>query len=177
MNKNTSDLFQDNKAEDMKFNADTINNLIASLRVEENKLSVDEFINLRKNGPFVSYTKEDVDLALKNTLYRVSIYNENEIVGMARVVGDGRIAFFIKDVVVNEKYKGMKIGKELMKNVFNYIERNASMNAYIGLMAVKGTEGFYEKLGFIQRPNEDYGAGMIMYYKGGKIYEENSSLR
>jgi hypothetical protein len=31
------------------------------------------------------------------------------------------------------------------------------------LMCAKGREGFYEKFGFIARPTENLGPGMIMY--------------
>lgn len=150
--------------------------LFNNLKFEENNLTADNFINLRKFGPFIEYKREDVELALKNTLYSISIFEENKLIGIARVVGDGRVVFFIKDVVVHPDYKGKKVGILLMEHIFKYIEQNACINAYIGLMATKNTEGFYEKFGFIRRPNENHGAGMIMYYKGGKIYEKDSSI-
>lgn len=150
---------------------------IKNLRIEENKLTADEFIYLRKFGPFISYEKEDVEIGLSNSLYSIAIYDKNILVGIARIVGDGRIVFFIKDVVVNPLYKGLGIGTLIIKQLFNYIERNACINAYIGLMATLNTEKFYERFGFIRRPNDNYGAGMVMFYKGGKIYEENSSVR
>lgn len=136
------------------------------LEIIENSLNVDDFINLRKTGPFIEYEKEDVEIALKNNLYSVSVYKDNQVIGIVRIVGDGRICFFIKDLVVHPDYKGKKIGALLMKYIFKYIEENACYNAYIGLMATVNTEGFYEKFGFIRRPNENHGAGMIMYYKG-----------
>lgn len=136
------------------------------LEIIENNLNVDDFINLRKTGPFIEYEKEDVEIALKNNLYSVSVYKDNQVIGIVRIVGDGRICFFIKDLVVHPDYKGKKIGTLLMKYIFKYIEENACYNAYIGLMATVNTEGFYEKFGFIRRPNENHGAGMIMYYKG-----------
>jgi hypothetical protein len=32
-------------------------------------------------------------------------------------------------------------------------------------MATKGREAFYKKFGFIERPNEQFGAGMIQFIK------------
>ncbi|MCK9471857.1 MAG: GNAT family N-acetyltransferase [Bacilli bacterium] len=150
---------------------------INNLRIEKNKLTADEFIYLRKFGPFIEYRKEDVEAALKTSLFTVALYDEDILVGIARIVGDGKIVFFIKDVAVNPLYKGKKIGVLIMKELFKFIESHACINAYIALMATPNTEGFYEKFGFIRRPNELHGAGMVMYYKGGKIYEENSSVR
>lgn len=150
---------------------------IDNINVVENKIAVNDFINLRKLVNFIEYKEKDIEVALKNTLYSITIYYENNPIGIARIVGDDRIVFFIKDVVVHPLYKGKHIGKILMLYLFKYIEKKACINAYIGLMATPNTEGFYEQFGFIKRPNEHHGAGMIMYYHGGKIYEENSSVR
>lgn len=35
----------------------------------------------------------------------------------------------------------------------------------VNLMAAKGKEPFYKKFGFIERPNDKHGAGMIQYLK------------
>lgn len=138
-----------------------------NLVVRENELKVETFISLRKFYNFVEYKEEDVKVALDNSLYTVCVYCLDKVIGMARLVGDGRICFFIKDFVVHPDYKGKQIGRLIMSYLFKYIDRHCCDNAYVGLMATPNTEGFYEKFGFIRRPNEKYGAGMIMYYKKG----------
>lgn len=42
-----------------------------------------------------------MEAALEKTLYTVEARREGQTVGIARVVGDGRIVFFIKDVAVD----------------------------------------------------------------------------
>jgi ribosomal protein S18 acetylase RimI-like enzyme len=138
------------------------------MQVIENGVTEDIFYELRQTGPFVDYGYEDTVYALKHSLYTVAIFDNHKPIGMARLVGDGRISFFIKDVVVLPKYRGQGIGKMLINNLFKYIKCNACYNAYIGLMSSPNMEGFYKKFGFITRPNEIYGAGMILYYKGDK---------
>ena len=51
----------------------------------------------------------------------------------------------------------------LLKQVDEYKKVNPKIRTYLG--ASKGKEGFYEKFGFVTRPNEDLGAGMILYNK------------
>ena len=51
--------------------------------------------------------------------------------------------------------------RELLKQVDVYKEVNPFIRTYLG--ASKGKEAFYEKFGFISRPNESLGAGMILY--------------
>ncbi len=133
----------------------------------QNGVDAKAFIKLRTGEPFMSYKEEDVKIALKNSLYSVLAMENGKPIGMARVVGDGRIAFFIKDVVVIKEYRRQKVGTEIMNNVIDYIKSVCCDNAYIGLMATPHKEPFYEQLGFITRPNEEHGAGMLMYVKKG----------
>ena len=141
------------------------------MHVLENGVTVDIFINLRKYGPFKEYNEEDVRIALQHTLYSLVVFDETKPVGMVRIVGDGRICFFIKDLVVLPEYQDKGIGTLIMKNLFSYFKANACLNAYIGLMSTPNVESFYEKFGFIRRPNKDYGAGMILYYQGEDKYD------
>ena len=44
-----------------------------------------------------------------------------------------------------------------------YIKQNYVKGTMIGLMVAKGKEDFYKKFGFIDRPNDVYGPGMLQY--------------
>lgn len=46
-----------------------------------------------------------------------------------------------------------------MEALLRHIEARACENAYVGLMATPGTEGFYEEFGFIRRPAPGLGHG------------------
>lgn len=50
---------------------------------------------------------------------------------------------------------------KLLEQVDRYKKVNPNIRTYLG--ASKGKEGFYEKFGFISRPNDKLGAGMILY--------------
>ncbi len=52
-----------------------------------------------------------------------------------------------------------------MDYALEYISTVACDNAYIGLMSTRGMESFYKKFGFIERPNDGLGSGMVMYYE------------
>ncbi len=135
---------------------------------QENAVDAKTFINLRDREPFMSYKESDVKVALQNSLFTVLALDGCKPIGMARVVGDGRIAFFIKDVVVKKEYRRQKIGTEIMNRVLDYIKSVCCDNAYVGLMSTSHKEPFYQNLGFAVRPNESHGAGMLMYIKKGE---------
>ncbi len=97
---------------------------------------------------------------LPNSLYGVCSYAGDRLVAMARVVGDGGLVFYIQDVIVLPDWQGQGIGCTLMERVMAWIMAQAQPGAVIGLMAAAGREGFYERYGFIRRPNEHLGSGM-----------------
>lgn len=138
------------------------------LHIVSQSLTPDVFCSMRDKASFLPYTPEDAAMALKNSLYTVEIRDDNKTVGMARLIGDNRLTFFIKDVVVDPAYQKQGIGQMLMQALLAYIRLHACDNAYIGLMATPGTEEFYEKFGFIRRPTATLGHGMVQFLKSGR---------
>lgn len=105
-----------------------------------------------------------IQQALENTLYSLCVYDEDRLIGYGRIIGDKTIFLYIQDIIVIPEYQGKKIGTgiitELLKKVEEYKKVNPNIRTYLG--ASKGKENFYEKFGFISRPNEELGAGMIL---------------
>ena len=111
------------------------------------------------------YSEDAIDLGLSQTLYCLCAIEEENCIGMARVVGDGILVMYIQDVIVLPAYRHRGIGTQMMTAVMSYIENHAVKNTIIGLMAAKGKESFYERFGFITRPNETQGAGMNIFWQ------------
>ena len=106
-----------------------------------------------------------IEEALKNTLYSLCVYDNYKLIGYGRIIGDKTIFLYIQDVMVIPEYQNKHIGtgiiENLLKKVNEYKKINPNIRTYLG--ASKGTEYFYKKFGFISRPNDDLGAGMILY--------------
>lgn len=108
-----------------------------------------------------------IEEALKNTLYSLCVYDNEKLIGYGRIIGDKTIFLYIHSVMVIPEYQGKGIGtgimNELIKQIDEYKKVNPNIRTYLG--ASKGKESFYEKFGFVTRPNENLGAGMILYNK------------
>ena len=106
-----------------------------------------------------------IEEALKNTLYSLCVYDDDKLIGYGRIIGDKTIFLYIQDVMVIPEYQNKHIGNGIMKNLLKKINEykkiNPNIRTYLG--ASKGKESFYEKSGFITRPNEELGSGMILY--------------
>ena len=131
--------------------------------IECNALTPEIYRSVRATASMKSFKEQDVKKALENTLFSVVITENGNPVGIGRVIGDGSVAFFLKDVVVIPQKQGMGIGRLIMDALMGYIRREGADNAYVGLMATKGKEGFYEQFGFHVRPCGDEGSGMTLY--------------
>ncbi|BBB89486.1 MAG TPA: GNAT family N-acetyltransferase [Methylomusa anaerophila] len=123
-----------------------------------------EIVKLRNLVGWGDVDQESMEKGLASSLYAVFVLLDEEVIGTARIVGDGSTCFYIQDVIVKPGHQKMGIGTAVMKRIMNYISKNACSGAIVGLMAAKGKEDFYEKFGFWKRPNENFGHGMIQFW-------------
>ena len=106
-------------------------------------------------------TREDlkIDGHRKASVFATCAYVGEQIVGMARVVGDGAY-YTVFDVVVDSAHQGKGIGSLLMQSVVDWYKSIEDDDTYLYLGASFGKEKFYEKFGFKARPYQGIGAGM-----------------
>lgn len=123
-----------------------------------------EYNRLREAVGWGRYKDEVIDAFLPGSLYCVCAIIGEEVIGMARVIGDGGLVFYIQDVVVAPEYQRQGIGSRLMDNIMAYLAAHSHHNTILGLMAAEGKEPFYEKYGFQRRPDWKYGAGMTLFW-------------
>lgn len=135
------------------------------IRYLEHTPSAEEFNYLTNSVGWGIRKNNIIDEALRNTLYSLCVYDDDKLIGYGRIIGDKTIFLYIQDIMVIPEYQSKHIGtgimETLLKQIDEYKKINPNIRTYLG--ASKGKESFYEKFGFISRPNEDLGAGMILY--------------
>ena len=70
-----------------------------------NELTAEEYLFMHELVGFYLYPVEDVVSALEQDVLDVKVFYEKQLVGIGRVVGDGRIVFFLKDIIVHGRFK------------------------------------------------------------------------
>jgi GNAT superfamily N-acetyltransferase len=99
---------------------------------------------------------------LAGSVYGVCATFDDEVVGTGRIIGDGGFTYFLGDVIVVPALQRKGIGTAIMERLLAYIREDACVGAYVTLMAAGGKESFYERFGFVRRPLDSYGAGMMI---------------
>ncbi|CDE53511.1 MAG: GNAT family N-acetyltransferase [Candidatus Gastranaerophilaceae bacterium] len=137
------------------------------IEIVENKLDVETYLDIRASVHWKVLRKEQAEKALNNSLYTVMAVENGKTIGMGRIVGDGAVICYIQDFVVRPEYQGTSIGRKMMERLIAHVEelRMDQSEMMLCLMCAKGREQFYEKFGFIGRPTENLGPGMIQYLK------------
>ena len=95
------------------------------------------------------YNEDKVREALNNTFFIVFARNaDNELIGLARVFGDGVLHICIAEVAVHPEFQHHGLGGKIM-DIINKRFGNTS----IYLDAFCENEKFFEKCGFVKRSN------------------------
>lgn len=123
---------------------------MSELTVKYNELSAAEFILLWETVWGQGPSLEQTEIAMKNTIFRVSVYDKDRIVAMARMIGDMGLNYYIKDIVVRPEYQHKGIGKMMMHELMQFIQQNglSGTDIFVELCAMPDKIPFYEKLGF-----------------------------
>lgn len=133
------------------------------MKILQNTLSPEVFLELYRSVSWEAPGLDQITMALEHSFATFCAYDGEMPVGMARLIGDGGMSFYIKDFAVRPEYQGRGIGRLLMEEMESYILSSIpdGWAVSLELISSKGNEVFYEKFGFEQRPCDWDGAGMF----------------
>lgn len=123
---------------------------LKGLTIKKNELTAEEFLSIWDrvwgDGPSL----EQTELAMKHTLFRISVYDGEEIIAMARMLGDMGMDYYIKDVAVLPEYQRRGVGRLLIEELMKFVGENgvSGTGVFVELCASPDKIPFYEKLGF-----------------------------
>lgn len=137
---------------------------------KEDELDVDTYLALRKAVKWKKLSAQQAKRALTNSIYTLVAYDCGIPVGMGRLVGDGAVICYIQDLVVVPEAQALGIGGQLVDMLIEYADsiRLEGTELMLDLMCAKGREEFYKNHGFLARPTENLGPGMIQYLNDRK---------
>ena len=128
-------------------------------------ITIDEFLEMVESVGWKTYSKEQVEKALKNIMYMVKATVDGKLAGIGRVVGDTSIVCMLTDICVKPEFQKHGIGLKMILELKKLIEENVSTGEkiQIELTPTAGNEAFYQKAGFKYKPDKI--TGMYLWIK------------
>jgi GNAT superfamily N-acetyltransferase len=106
---------------------------------------------------------DDLMQALRSSWYVISAYDGERLIGFGRLVSDGVLHAMIYELIVLPDYQGQGIGGKILEKL---VERCRMLGVRdIQLFCARGKRDFYEKRGFVTRPED--APGMQYVRQGG----------
>jgi ribosomal protein S18 acetylase RimI-like enzyme len=93
----------------------------------------------------LNLTVNDLEQMCKQSWYAIYAFDDQQLVGMGRVISDGVITGIICGVCVLPSYQSKGIGKEMLNRIIEHCEQNRVIPQ---LMCVESLESYYETIGF-----------------------------
>lgn len=118
------------------------------VRIVREVPDAENYAALRKQAGLSPRSEQGIKIGLGNSLFAVSLYAGDELIGMGRVIGDGGCFLQIVDIAVRPDYQGQGLGKLIMDELINYLKRETPADAYVSLIADQPADKLYLKYGF-----------------------------
>ena len=120
---------------------------------ESKKLNGEDILSLYKSLDWTNYTKDPLRLekAIMQSLYVVTAFDDQHLIGLIRVVGDDESIVYIQDILIRPDYQNQGVGTML----FDCVKKRFSHVRQMVLMTDKNTKNsyFYRKQGLIEGSN------------------------
>ncbi len=123
---------------------------------------VSAFVEFREKCGWGRLDEETAQRTLTVGKVNVCAFDGAKLIGFGRIIGDGAIYFYVQDLIVLESYQWQGIGEAILTRLLSKTRKIAATGAIVGLMSTVGTEPFYKRHGFVARPNDKLGAGMML---------------
>jgi GNAT superfamily N-acetyltransferase len=92
--------------------------------------------------------------------FMVSAYEGGRLVGFGRLQSDGVLHAMIYEMIVHPDQRGKGIGSQILQQLIRWCRENHIREAQ--LFCAHGRRGFYERNGFVARPQDAPGMQMIL---------------
>jgi GNAT superfamily N-acetyltransferase len=116
------------------------------IKTDLKSMQVDEISKLLKQTAWAAdRSKQAIEKSLENSIcYGVFLKDSGVQIAFARLITDYATNYYLCDVVVDQKYRGMGIGKAMLSAV----SKTEILKPLLGLLITEDAQTFYEPFGF-----------------------------
>jgi predicted N-acetyltransferase YhbS len=106
----------------------------------------DELSHLYRIAPLGDKPPDALETVFGNSMFTCFCHAGDVLVGAGRALADGLDCAYIADVAVHPEHQGRGLGQAIIRRLVS----SANDHKKIILYANPGTEGFYDRLGFLR---------------------------
>jgi GNAT superfamily N-acetyltransferase len=100
----------------------------------------------------ITFSEDVLKRAIDSSWHWVTAFDNDQLVGVGRLVSDGALYAFVCDMIVLPEYQKRGIGKAILTMLKDKCQKNGIQRVW--LFAAQGRAGFYLKNGFDIRPED-----------------------
>ena len=110
----------------------------------------EEILSLYASVGWTAYTDcpETLQRGFENSLLTLAAYEDGQLAGLIRTVGDGNTIVFVQDILVYPEYQRRGIGRALLQAVLDHYSHVRQIE--LATDNTPGTIGFYKSMGFVE---------------------------
>jgi GNAT superfamily N-acetyltransferase len=137
------------------------------ITIVERKPTVTEYESIVASVGFRTHDHAAVEIALANTVFAVCAVEEQEVVGVGRIVGDGAISFLLTNIMVRPLHQRRGIGTRIVQSLCGLMETLPYKNIVLEVVALPELQRFYERVGF--KASRNAPPGMVRWFNRSAI--------
>ncbi|MGY0005846.1 GNAT family N-acetyltransferase [Micromonospora sp. I033] len=111
--------------------------------------TVEEFVAVTTAvGWTDAYDPAAIPASLAASLHGVVAVEDDRVIGIGRLVGDGAIYYYLQDLAVVPERQRRGVGAAILARLEEWIAGRASARAFVGLFAAGESAGLYRRFGY-----------------------------
>lgn len=107
-----------------------------------------EYLTPRQIAGLSPMSREGAEIGLPRSLFAVCLREDDVLIGMGRVIGDGGCFFQVVDIAVHPDLQGKGYGKVIMIEIMNYLREAVPARGLVSLLADVPADRLYAQFGF-----------------------------
>ena len=118
-------------------------------RLEDRLPTVDEFVTVTAAvGWTDAYDPTAIPASLAASLHGVVAVEDDRVIGLGRLVGDGAIYYYLQDLAVLPERQRRGVGAAILGRLEEWIAGRAGARTFVGLFAVGDSVSLYRRFGY-----------------------------
>ncbi|MDQ1123044.1 GNAT family N-acetyltransferase [Microbacterium trichothecenolyticum] len=119
-----------------------------------------EFATLYAETGWGEWPAETFERALTGSwVVCVARDDDERLIGIGRLISDGALHAFVTEMIVSERARGRGTGAEIVRRLVEEAHRRGVRD--VQLFAARGRTAFYERNGFVRRPEDAPGMQFV----------------